>query len=120
MSGDKMMRNSFTISGSVLQLPGQKIIFPYDIRSVEIANGLYIVLLSISTDDQMSRNLYAVNSSGEIDWQVEDQGRWVKDPLPFENLFVDNNSTIRASDFYGRVFQIDCRNGQIQNKISLK
>ncbi len=115
-----MMHNSYTISGTVLQLPQQKIAFSYDIRSVEIVNDLYIVLLAIPSDDNMSRNLYAVKPSGEIFWQVEDPGHWVKDPLPFDNLFVDDDGMLRASDFYGRVFQIDYRNGYIQNKNASK
>jgi len=120
MSSDKMMRNFLAVNGSSLLLLEQKIVFSYDIRSVKMANDLYIVLLSIPLDDPMSRNLYAVKPSGEIDWQVEDPGHWVKDPLPFENLFIDDDKTLRVSDFYGRVFQIDVHNGQIQNKKSIK
>lgn len=91
-----------------------KIMFDHNIRYVKEVNEILIVLLEIPINVTYLNNVFGINKSGEIKWRIQSVNDVfpIKNQLPFENLMV-KGTDVYVSDFYGRRFLLNLKNGEI-------
>lgn len=83
-------------------------------RKVHLPNGRQAVLIEAPTDgswpmSECSFNIYCIDSSGEIVWQVRAPiSKFNNDS--FTNLVLDGE-VLKASRFFGTEFRIDMESG---------
>lgn len=110
------------IENNILSLNGKKIKFSHNIRQFKTIGDDILVLLDIPSDDDTLDNIYCYFSNGIIKWQVQplkDAFPDLKKVFPFEQMNVTDGE-ISATDFYGRRFVIDSKNGKILSKDIVK
>ena len=108
-------KNSF--DANILYIKELEVIFSYEIRSIIPLSDKVIVLLSIPQNDQTINNIYAVNHTGKIIWEVQDNQLDRK--LPYEHMILLDDK-LTATDFYGRRSFINPSNGKIMKKDVVK
>ena len=82
---------------------------------MQIFDNKILVLLSIpQKDTETIDNIYAVSDKGNIIWRSESLKQLYPDQinLPYEYMTV-NGSEIEATDFYGRRYFINIKDGRI-------
>lgn len=104
-------------------LVGDKTIaFEYGIRKVEAVSGLFIVLLDIPFTETYLNNVYAIDNDASIVWRIQDSSVVypVKNKLPYEHFYIDDNGDVIVSNFYGVSYIINVFNGEIKGKTMTK
>ena len=89
--------------------------FAHEIKKVQISDNKILVLLLIPQEDtETIDNIYAVSDEGNIIWRSESLKQLYPDQinLPYEYMTV-NGSEIEATDFYGRRYFINIKDGRI-------
>lgn len=96
----------------------KKIRFNLKIRTVLSVEKLVIVLLEVPySDNKTLNNIHAFNLLGDEVWTVQpvpEKYPKLKNYLPFENL-VYSNDKLSATDFMGRRFFIDTKDGSLSD-----
>lgn len=110
------------IEKNILVLNGKKIKFSHNIRQFKTIGDDVVVLLDIPSDDDTLDNIYCYFSNGIIKWQVQplkEAFPELKQVFPFEQMSVIDG-VISATDFYGRRFMINPKDGKILSKDIVK
>lgn len=89
--------------------------FEHDIRTILQYKEKYIVLLAIPFDSEEINNIYCLNSSADLVWQVEDLSTLYPSMLnlAYEHIGIKDGA-IFATDFYGRSYKINIDSGLIE------
>ncbi len=94
----------------------KKIRFNLKIRTLLDVENLIVVLLEVPfSDNETLNNIHAFNVLGEKIWTVQsisEKYPKLQSILPFENLIYSDN-VLKASDFMGRRFFINSKDGKI-------
>lgn len=96
--------------------------FIHVIEKVQVIDNKIIVLLSIPQEDtETIDNIYAVSDKGDMIWRSESLKELYPNQinLPYEYMTIDNNE-IQATDFYGRRYFIDIKDGKIKKRDVVK
>ncbi|MBR1680838.1 hypothetical protein IJ707_03500 [bacterium] len=96
----------------------KKICFDLKIRTVVYVEKIVVILLEVPySDNKTLNNIHAFNILGDKIWTVQSVKEKYPDLetyLPFENLFYSDN-VLKASDFMGRLFFINSKDGKLLN-----
>lgn len=113
--GGMGIRMEITYNNNCLCIGNIRKEFAYEIKKVQIFDNKILVLLSIPQEDtETIDNIYAVSDKGNIIWRSESLKQLYPDQinLPYEYITV-NGSEIEATDFYGRRYFINIKDGRI-------
>lgn len=116
------MTLNIQIDKNILVLNNKTIKFSHDIRQFKTFGDDVIVLLSIPGNDNTLDNIYCYSGNGIIKWQVQplkDAFPELKQVFPFEQMNITDDK-ISATDFYGRRFIINPKDGKILSKDIVK
>jgi hypothetical protein len=105
---------TYSIQDGALVLPaGEPVRFPQAVRQVVEFDGVLVVRLEWSTDN--NRNVYAVDATGRTLWRIED-------PLGAIYLGIGkvDERTVRAVSAAGVSFDIDPWTGRVITSILTK
>lgn len=105
---------TFSQNNNEIVVNNKKIVFDHNIRYAKEVNEILIVLLEIPNNVTYLNNVFGINKSGEIKWRIQSANDVfpLKNQLPFENLMV-KGTDVHVSDFYGRRFSLNPKNGEI-------
>ncbi|MBR2525258.1 hypothetical protein IKE67_02205 [bacterium] len=110
------MNSNVAYSDNELKFGVKKVLFKLKIRTVEVLLNSVIVLLEVPYDDNVTlNNIHAFNLFGDKLWTVQPVSEKypnLKNYLPFENLMYVGDK-LSASDFMGRKFFINIKDGTI-------
>lgn len=89
-------------------------IFKHDIQKIIDLKDRVVVLLSIPQNDDTIDNIFALSHNAENIWQVESLKKLYPNEinLPYEYMDEDDDM-IKATDFYGRRYFINVKDGHI-------
>lgn len=116
------MELNIKIDKNILTLNNKTIKFDHNIRQFKTIGDDIVVLLSIPGNDSTLDNIYCYSSIGIIKWQVQplkDAFPELKQVFPFEQMSIIDG-VISATDFYGRRFMINPKDGKILSKDIVK
>ena len=103
--------NEFKVQQRTLIVGNNKTEFQDPIDNVKKSGDYYIVLIDVP----QINNLYAVNSEGQIVWQIEDAGRiygFIND-VSYVGTRITETSQIVVTNFNGVTYTVDPANGKI-------
>lgn len=105
-----------------LHVDGKVIEFDYEIRKVKELDNLLIVLLSIPFNEKTTENVYGIDKTGNVVWQVQDPRDIysIKSHMPYENIGIIEGEKVFLTDFYGRGYVINSSDGTIFQKFLSK
>lgn len=103
---------------NILIINGKEVTFQYEIDNIKKIQGLYIVLLDIPSNIQAINNVYAVNDSGKIIWQIEnfEDVYPIKNDVPYVGTRILDNNQIIVTNFNGVTFTVNTVDGRIIGK----
>ncbi len=111
-----------TYNKKCLKIDNIKKEFTHTIEKIQVKDNKILVLLSIPQDDNETiDNIYAVSEKGDIIWRSESLEKLYPNQinLPYEYMTV-NHDEILATDFYGRRYFIDIKDGKIKKRDVVK
>jgi hypothetical protein len=82
-------------------------------KSIEM-NSIVVVLLDIPQFEVFNENVFGVNSSGEVIWQIQKRQDSEENDEPYMNIWIYNNDEIRVNDSIGLNFIINPLDGSIE------
>jgi len=104
-----------------LKISGKEIRFRHNISELKENKILFFVRLQIPVSQQISNedfsNVYAVNKLGKIEWQIQnvppsDHKDYICAPIV--GLTIDKKDELFVTDFMGRRFQVNQKNGELE------
>ncbi|ATW25758.1 hypothetical protein [Candidatus Formimonas warabiya] len=115
------MAINYSVRQGVLTVNGHTVSFSFPVRTVKEMDCLLVVLLAIPFDRLVYDNVYAVDSQGEILWQIQNAQEIFpgKNRLPYENMMIREGKIV-VSDFYGARFFVNPANGEIIGRDQVK
>lgn len=111
---------NYELLDNTVTINGQQVNFSYSIREAKVIDELLVILLSIPFNDNTTENLYAVTPKGDIAWRVQKPKNKILNPMPYENISVNKQNQIIVTDFYGRGYIINPKNGEIIKELLSK
>ena len=104
-----------SFSGNLLTMPNNKTTqFQYEIRKIEIFDELIIVLLRIPQGTIFNENIYGVDLSTDIRWQIEKIVPSTEDS-PYVNIKKSANG-LDAFNWSGVKARINLKTGKVAHK----
>lgn len=114
-----------TVSGKKIKLfdaPAkiQKVIMPEDNLLIFLLNVYHVSL--DETDYNQNRNIFCINESGEVVWQIEEvpekycrfyNGEIMKEP--FMGLWIDEKGVLKVGSSSAYDFDVDIKTGKLSN-----
>ncbi len=112
----------FEVEGNTIIIKGNRVSFQHKIDNVKNCNGLHIVLLDIPSDTQFLNNVYAVDDSGRIVWQIQDAGEVypIKNDIDYVGTRITEDNEVVVTNFYGVTYTVDPTNGRILDRGTTK
>lgn len=106
---------NYKINRNSLYVNGINVDFKYEIDNVKMCNRLLIILLDIPSNIKDINNVYAVDSLGNILWQVQDASTVysVINDVPYVGTRIIENDKIIVTNFNGVTYTIESSNGKI-------
>ena len=117
------MTNSISYVDNVLTLPKKNVKFPFDIDSLIVFNGVFVVLLDIPNDDDTIDNIFALNIDGKKLWRVQSVSKAypnVTQFSPYIGMTLLENGNISATNYFGVNYEISIKDGSILKKRMVK
>lgn len=96
----------------------QPVVFKFEVGDLLETEDKVIVRLNIPADNETRRNVFALQKDAKFIWQVDSSLNAYPEinvELPYENMALLPNGNINVSDFFGRTFEINSKNGEILN-----
>lgn len=117
------MSNNISYIDNVLTLPNKTVKFPFDIDSMIVFNGVFVVLLDIPNEDNTIDNIYALNIDGKKLWKVQSVNKVYPNITkfsPYVGMSLLENGNISATNYFGMNYEISIENGKILSKRMVK
>lgn len=117
------MSNNISYVDNVLTLPNKTVKFPFDIDSMIVFNGVFVVLLDIPNEDNTIDNIYAFNIDGKKLWKVQSVNKVYPNITkfsPYVGMSLLENGNISATNYFGMNYEISIENGTILSKRMVK
>lgn len=117
------MSNNISYVDNVLTLPNKTVKFPFDIDSMIVFNGVFVVLLDIPNEDNTIDNIYALNIDGKKLWKVQSVNKAYPNITkfsPYVGMSLLENGNISATNYFGMNYEISIENGTILSKRMVK
>ena len=111
-----VLSGSHYIKDGILYVNNTPVEFEYPAyKSIEM-NSIVVVLLDTQPIEVFNENIFCVNSSGEIIWQIQDRPnlKLEKYKQPFTNIWVTDEEILMCVDSVGVNFSVDPLDGSIQ------
>lgn len=104
---------SISVSGKTISINGTKAEFHYAIKDfIEIEKSLIIVLLEVPFGKQFNQNIFCIDRTSNILWQVGKPDDVEKgDDQPYTYIDVSQDGRLIAGDSLGVDYCIDLRTG---------
>lgn len=113
---EEVHSESHYIKDGTLYVNNTPVVFKYPSKkSIEI-NQIFVVLLQPQQSAIYNENVFGVNSSGEVLWQIQEKlNPDLKEyKQPYMNIWINNKGEIQVNDSYGLNFLINPLDGSIQ------
>lgn len=94
------------------------VVFQFEIGDLLELDDCVVVRLSIPADNETRRNVFAMQKDAKLIWQIESSLKKYPEinvELPYENISLLENGNVSVSDFFGRTFEVDIKNGKLIN-----
>ena len=117
------MTNSISYVDNVLTLPNKNVKFPFDIDSLLVYNGVFVVLLDIPNEDDTIDNIFALDIDGKKLWRVHSVSKVypnVRQFSPYIGMTLSENGNVSATNFFGVNYEISIEDGSILSKRMVK
>lgn len=117
------MTNNISYVDNVLTLPNRNIKFPFNIDSMIVFNGVFVVLLDIPNDDNTIDNIFALNIDGKKLWRVQSVDKVYPNITkfsPYVGMSLLANGNISATNYFGMNYEISITDGTILSKRMVK
>jgi len=115
------MDNTIIYTDNHLNINNIKVEFKYKISKFLQSKNLIFILLkipdNIELDDDAINNIYAFNYQGNIEWRIKNIKPIGNDNyicMPLETLILNENDQLLTTDFMGRHFEINQKNGHLK------
>lgn len=104
------------IKDGTLYVNNTPVEFKYPAYKAIEMNSIIVVLLDTQPIEVFNENIFGVNSSGEIVWQIQERPNLnIKQyKQPFTNIWVTDTGTLMCVDSVGLNFSVDPLDGAIQ------
>jgi outer membrane protein assembly factor BamB len=104
-------------------LIGDKVVeFLYGIDNVRACGDMLVVLLDIPSDSQAVNNVYGVDVTGRIIWQVQDPAEVyaIQNDVPYVGIRITRDGEIIVTNFNGVTYELDPATGRILDRGTTK
>lgn len=82
-------------------------------KAIELGELLIVMLLS-TEEERLNRNILAINSKGEIVWQIQESphgGNYVS--KPFTNMWLSSKGELIAGNWNGVDYKVSIESGKL-------
>jgi len=96
----------------------QPVVFKFEVGDIIETDELVVVRLNIPADNNTRCNVFALQKDAKFIWQIESSLKVYPEinvELPYENMALLDNGNISVSDFFGRTFEVNIKNGKLIN-----
>ena len=117
------MVNNISYVDNVLTLPNKNVKFPYNIDSMIVYNGTFVVLLDIPNEDNTIDNIFALDIEGKKLWRVQSVAKAYPDITqfsPYIGMSLLESGNISATNYFGVNYEISIEDGKILSKRMVK
>lgn len=111
--------NDIRVNERKIKIGNKKIELRYPVKMVELIDNMYIILLGVPIRAKLGfeefNNIVCYNNKGELVWKIDDKlpgGIVSNEQTPYVAIQIQDN-ILKATDFFGRRFQIDVTNGKL-------
>lgn len=115
-----MLHSEISYSENCLIVFETKVYFKFNISEMIISENKIFILLIIPRGIALGQdevcNVYCYNKNSDMEWQIKNiapenlPGYQV---MPFVGLNLENNSVLYVTDFMGRCFEVNTKNGKL-------
>ncbi len=104
----------FKIENGVLYLDGQPIRLPLPVaEGIGVDNGV-AVRLDVPTGQRFNRNVFLVDWTGAVLWQIQESPHGTEDDKPFLNIWLTDDGSLVAGNWSGVDYDVDLASGVIR------
>ncbi len=117
------MVNNISYVDNVLTLPNKSVKFPFNIDSMLVYNGVFVVLLDIPNEDNTIDNIFALDIDGKKLWRVQSVAKAYPEITqfsPYIGMTLLESGNISATNYFGVNYEISIEDGAILSKRMVK
>ena len=91
----------FKIENGTLYLDGQPVRLPFPVAEGFGVAGGVAVRLDIPTGQSFNRNVFLLEGTGAVRWQIQESPHGTEDDKPFMNVWLAENGSLVAGNWNG-------------------
>lgn len=108
-----MNKIPFVISNKELTIDGNIVDIPHSIEEALTYHDFIIVRVKPPAGIIFNRNVFGVESDGEILWQIEESPHGTQEDKPYVNVYISKNNKLIAGNWNGVSYSVNSENGKI-------
>ncbi len=106
----------FEIVDGVLYFDGNQVRFLFPIAEGVGVYDCVAVRLDVPAGQKFNRNVFLVERSGAVRWQIQESPHGTEDDKPFMNLLLANDGSLVVGNWNGIDYNIDLSSGIIKTR----
>lgn len=107
---------TITFKDKTVYFTTKPVVFKFEIGDLLELDDCVVIRLNIPADNATRHNVFAMQKDAKLIWQIEsalNKYPEIEVELPYENISLLNNGNVSVSDFFGRTFEVDIKNGKL-------
>ncbi len=111
-----MMELNYSINEGVLMVKGKAIELPYpSVQAIDI-QGLIVVRVEPAIGEIYNRNIFALDGSGEVKWQIAESPHGTEADKPYTSISVTEDRELVAGNWNGVDYVVALGDGSISTR----